>query len=110
MGKLGHVERCETEKGFPGRQRCGPQSRGRTCSTGGSCGVHGEQGSSPPVALPSGALNATARACFSILYILGRQKDRQKDDESGRVGRVDRRGKRLGVERPFKRLLQNQFS
>lgn len=32
------------------------------------------------------------------------------EDESGRVGRVDWRGKRLGAERPFKRLLQNQFS
>lgn len=31
-------------------------------------------------------------------------------DESGRVRRVDWWGKKLGAERPFKRLLQNQFS
>lgn len=95
---------------FRGDSGAGPRAEAGPAAQVGVVECTGSRGAVPPVALPSGALNATARACFSILYILGRQKDRQKDDESGRVGRVDRRGKRLGVERPFKRLLQNQFS
>lgn len=63
----------------------------------------------------SGALHAAVRACYLIPRVLGRQETdmkgaRREDDESGRVEWVDGRGKRLGVERPFKRLLQNQFS
>lgn len=121
LRRPGHVERMRQRR-VPGRGvYANPTVEARTQSTGvgttsrwilsGHCRVYRDQAD-----LHVRALNATMRICCLILHLLRRQKRdssgaKREEDESGwqhGVGRLA--GERLEVERPFKRLLQNQFS